>query len=282
MPRRSPRCQASQAAVVFGVTLAVLVSALCLCVGAEFGRQTPHEKAAYAISLAAFNHSQNSPTALAAGLNADCYTYTGGTCGVDPCYAWRSASCEQGKCLCLAGCTGADGKCYPGTYKEVAAGFTLTNVKFHSQKLYMPAVDLLDQLKTTAVPSFLNGGKDKFVLHALPGSLAGHKDYFLTTMSYPGYVAAIRATAGTAVSLFGAYEVSLDKEFSPDRLAVRVCNKGGGQVMIGSPGSVNTEWFFVHHGSWDVYGWGLTNDPGQGGYWQPDPPIPVEELEACP
>jgi len=249
--------------------------------GAEFGRTTPQEHAAVAVALPGNGSYTGMPTAMAAGLNPDCYTFTGGTCLVEPCNGWRHASCEDHHCRCIGGCAGADGKCWPGRNLEVATGFTLKNKKYNWQKLYMPATQLLDHLKTTSAPSWLNAGRDKFILHQLPGSVAGHIDYFLTTKAFPNYVAAIRATTGTAFSLFGAYEMSLAKEFSPERLAVRVCSLGDGQVMIGSGGGRETQWFYIHHGSWFVYGWGHGN-PGPSGVWTTDPPIPDGKLPRCP
>mmetsp|Transcript_59959 Transcript_59959/g.139680 ORF Transcript_59959/g.139680 Transcript_59959/m.139680 type:complete len:294 (+) Transcript_59959:1-882(+) len=274
-----PRTIPARVLAAIGAGSAGLLSAAGLfLVGAAFGRATPHDHAASSVSLRALNGT--GAAALAAGLNADCYKFTGGTCHVSDCDPDRGAECSAGYCLCATGCTGANGVCYPTTYPVAAAGFTLTNKKYDWQKLYMPATAPLDQLKTTAVPSFLNGDKDKFVLHQLPGEVAGHLDYFLTTVAFPEYVACIRATAGTAFSAFGAYEVGLYRQFAPQRLAVRVCSLGDGKIMIGSVGTTNTVWFYVHHGSWNVYGWSL-GDPGDSGVWVTDPPIPEGMLPLC-
>mmetsp|Transcript_73305 Transcript_73305/g.177311 ORF Transcript_73305/g.177311 Transcript_73305/m.177311 type:complete len:293 (+) Transcript_73305:81-959(+) len=277
---RQPRPVVRAAAL----SAALLAAAGLFYAGAEFGRTTPHNSAAYGVSLKALNVSLprnlKGATSLAMGLNADCYTYTGGTCLVDDCNPQRNAECVDKKCMCTTGCTGADGTCYQGTYPILAAGFTLTNKEYTWQKLYFPALAPLDQLKTSAMASFFMLGKDKFILHQLPGTVAGKKDYFLTCQRFPDYVAAIRATAGTAFSLFGAYEVGLAWEFAPDRLAVQVCSKGDGQIMIGSPGAMATEWFYIHHGSWNVYG-DSSREPGDGAVWVSDPPIPDGMLPVC-
>jgi len=250
--------------------------------GTAFGRQTTHSHGAYGVSLTSANEAAQNPTALAAGLNPDCYTYTGGTCGINPCYAWRGAECRDGYCLCEGACSGADGKCYEGRYEQVADGFTLTNVKYSAQKMYMPASSPFDSVKTTAFPSSMNMGKDKFILHRLPGNVSGHTGYFLSTQRFSDYVVALRATTGTALSPWGAYEVGLSKQFSVEKLAVRVCSKGDGKVMIGGLNLLGqTEWFYIHHLSWIVYGWGLFSNPGNGGVWQADPPMPEGELEPC-
>jgi len=273
--------QRTQAWVVLAVVTAGLAMSAFIG-GTEFGRQTTHQHGAYGVSLTLVNDASQNATALAAGLNLDCYTYTGGTCGMNPCYPWRGASCRDGYCLCEGACTGADGKCYDSKYEMVADGFTLTNVKYKGQKMYMPATSMLDSVRTTAFPSSLNGGKDRFVLYQLPGNLSGHTGYFLSTQRFSDYVVALRATTGTALSPFGAYEVGLADQFSVAKIAVRVCSKGDGKVMIGGESILGkTEWFYIHHLSWIVYGWGLFSSPGDGGVWQADPPIPEEGLEPC-
>jgi len=226
------------------------------------------------------NRTQIAST-LAEESAMDCYAYTGGTCGANGCYKWRDSECRDGYCVCENSCSGADGSCYKGHYKPVALGFTLTNVKYTGQKMYMPASAPLNSIKTTAFPSSLNGGKDKFTLYKLPGELAGHKAYFLSSVRYSEYTVSIQATAGTAVSPFGAYEVGMTKAESPPKIAVRVCSKGDGKVMIAGQSLIGTtEWFYIHHLSWIVYGYSFGN-PGAGGVWQTDPPIPDDELEPC-
>lgn len=270
------------AAATAALSAGLLSSAGLFYAGAEFGRTTPHGGAAYGVSLSALNRTRaGSPIALAAAeLSVDCYTFTGGTCLVKECDADRHAECQSGLCVCKGACSGADGKCYSAHNVPVEAGFTLTNKKFNWQKLYMPSLALLGQMKTSALASAFLFGKDKFILHRLPGKVNGKTDYFLTTVAYPDYVAAIRATAGTAFSLFGAYDMGLSKDFAIDRLAVQVCSKGDGDIMIGSVGSVETEWFYIHHGSWNVYGT-ADSDPGDGAIWVTDPPIHDGVLPVC-
>lgn len=278
--RSALRLATKPLSVVFAISAGLLGAVMLFFLGAEFGRLTPHEHAAFAVGLPSNGSFAGLPTDLAASLNPDCYTFTGGTCFVDPCLAYRNAECREGLCECIKACTGADGACYSGTYPVVASGFTLTNNKYQWQKMYMPAASIFNQLMTTVASSDFLLGKDKFILHELPGSVAGHKDYFLTTERFPNYVAAIRATTGTAFSPFAGYEIGLYKEYSPDRLAVRVCSKGNGMVMIGSPGATQTEWFYIHHGSWRVYGWGVSN-PGNGAVWDTNPAIPDGVLPVC-
>jgi len=278
---RSARRWPSVHAWVLMAAVAGVLAVASFVGGTQFGRQTPHLHAAYGVPLPLGNGTSPIAATLAEKSEMDCYAYTGGTCGVNPCYDWRDAECRDGYCVCENSCSGADGKCYQGRYKNVATGFTLTNAKYTGQMMYMPAAAPLNSIKTTAFPSSLNGGKDKFTLYRLPGNLSGHKAYFLSTVRYSEYTVSIQATMGTALSPFGAYEVGMAKAESPQKLAVRVCSKGDGSVMMAGQSLVGTtEWFYIHHLSWIVYGYSF-GDPGAGGVWKADPPIPEDELEPC-
>jgi len=266
---------------------AAAMSVAAFLAGTEFGRQTPCSQAAFGVSMTLGNGAPHIATALSElrVSQPNCYPYTGGTCGADPCNSERNAQCRNGYCVCDTSCTGVDGNCYQKVYEPVgSAGFTLTNVKFPRQKMYMPATAPMDSIKTTMFPSSMNGGKDRFNLYQLPGNMSGHKGYFLNTIRFSDYVVAIRATAGTAVHPFGAYEVGFEKAFSPQRLALRVCSKGGSKVMLGGNTLVgNMEWLYVPHFTWIVYGYSF-GDPGDGGVWKVDPPLhPLVEdsLEKC-
>jgi len=276
--------QGSRSTKVWAVVAAAALAVAAFVSGAEFGRQTPRWHAAHGVSLTLGNGTSQIPTALYAQNILQCYPFTGGTCNVNSCYSWRDSQCHNGYCICEGTtCSGVDGKCYEGPNKPVAAGFTLTNVKWPTQKMYMPATAPMNSMKTTSFPSNMNQGKDKFTLYRLHGNVSGleHKGYFLSTQAYPEYVVAVRATTGTAASPFGAYEVGLTLAFTPQRLALRVCSKGHGKVMLGGQTLVgNMEWLYIHHFSWIVYGYSF-GDPGDGGVWTVDPPIPENELEPC-
>lgn len=114
----------------------------------------------------------------------------------------------------------------------------------------------------------------------MPGMFRDRRSYILTTEAFPDWVATIRSTALTAFSFFGVYEVSLDKLWAPQDIAVTVCGQGDA-IMIGSVSEVKTAWFYVHHASWQVYGWLWSNNPGAGGLWVPDPPFPSGSVPQC-
>jgi len=158
--------------------------------------------------------------------------------------------------------------------------FKLWNKKYWAHKMYMPWGDPFKIVKTTILPTLVNGNADKWVLHEMPGMFRDRRSFLLSTEKYPGWVATIRSTAFTAFSRQGAYEVNLDNQWSPDKLAVQVCAQGE-YIQIGSVAEVRTSWFYIHHFSWDVFGWTWTSAPGSGGLWLPEPRLPTGYCGGC-
>eukprot|EP00928_Gymnodinium_smaydae_P019290 TRINITY_DN1738_c0_g1_i1.p1 TRINITY_DN1738_c0_g1~~TRINITY_DN1738_c0_g1_i1.p1 ORF type:complete len:321 (+),score=62.54 TRINITY_DN1738_c0_g1_i1:60-965(+) len=221
-----------------------------------------------------------------------CYAFTGGTCFSEGCNANRSATCVDGKCLCMASagmCTNALGQCESGNYKQVADGIYIDNAYWTDQRLYMQTFSVFTQLKVSGW-KFALGDEAKWDVHEVPGRIKGKKMYMLSSKRWPSWIAAMRATAATAFSPFGMFGLNLDHEsapWEPQGLNVHICQmtKPGfsDAVQIMSPGTLSTAGLvsraYVHVGSWLVYGWELTSDPGTGGYWVPSAQIPG--LEAC-
>jgi len=156
----------------------------------------------------------------------------------------------------------------------------------------MQYVSVLSQLKTSAAPSITFGGGQYSNLYEMPGVVKGKKQYFLSSNKWPTWVAAIRTTGSilsASVSVYGLFGVSLVHSIAPwdpQGIDLQVCSlKRTGyanEVMIGSSGaSGRTEWAYVHHGSWFVYGWGLSQDPGEGGYWTVSDPSILAGLDDC-
>jgi len=212
-----------------------------------------------------------------------CYDFTGYTCYTEDCQGERNAVCRNQHCVCEASCAGSDGKCYVGqTNVQVAASFTLTNVKWPKYSMYFQQVSATGQLKTTDAYSILNLGTDKFSLFKLPGNTS---KFFLGSVAYPTKVARIAATAGTAVSLFGLYSTDVSQGFSPDRLALSVCyDHAKAALMFGSYSG--TWWAFIHHGSWLVYATPAEKSSlasvGDGGLWTPSPPFDQSQIAMLP
>jgi len=242
--------------------------------GNVFGRGTPHTHEVYFAPLKSTNGSASN---LAETI--ECYSYTGTSCYNKNCPA-DHGTCNAPNglwhhcdCVSPAGCVAVDGACGSQPYEKMVEGFHLTNVKWNWQRMYMPSLQLMDSIATSASWSTMVQASS-WTVYKLPGKYNGHTGYFLTTAAYPGYTASIRWTTGTALSPRGAYEVALTKELEPWRLAVRICWRPDGNVQIGSMDGV---WFYIHHFSYDVYGWQM-GDPGDGGYWTPDKEIPGLEL----
>merc|ERR1712083_1189463 len=106
-----------------------------------------------------------------------------------------------------------------------------------------------------------------------------------------GYVMALRFTGSVltgSVSLYGLYSMNLFHTmapYDPSGLVVQICSlrKQGypTEIMIGSSGGARTEWAYIHHGSWLVYGWDLSPDPGTGGYWTVSNTEMLKGLDDC-
>lgn len=243
-------------------------------------------------------------------------TYTAscfGNAGAELC-ATANAPQSQGRCACPDGCLGADGNCYQQENKVIAKDFTIKNMKWPDNKMYVQRLSVFNQMKTTGFSSTYNLGQDLFTLYELPGTLEGYKEYFLASSKWPDYVVAIDTTGGTAVSLWGAYAVSLTKNHQPWNLRnvmMRVCsvrNKGyPNAVMIGSSlkQAGSAVWAYIHSGSYFVYGYwyperlieskiipsgqaasgapapGPAQVPGEPGYWIPDPPFKAGLIPDC-
>eukprot|EP00928_Gymnodinium_smaydae_P053134 TRINITY_DN37197_c0_g1_i1.p2 TRINITY_DN37197_c0_g1~~TRINITY_DN37197_c0_g1_i1.p2 ORF type:complete len:331 (-),score=55.58 TRINITY_DN37197_c0_g1_i1:127-1044(-) len=241
---------------------------------------------------------QESPVALVEDMEdrvsytTSCYGFTGGTCFSTGCNANRSATCVDGKCLCMAKsgtCSNAQGQCESGKYKQIADGIFIDNAYWSDQRLYMQTFSVFTQLKVTAW-RFMLGDEAKWDIHEVPGEIHGKKMYLLSSKRWPSWVATMRATVGTAFSPFGLFGLNLDHTtapWEPQGLNVHICQvtkEGfGDAVQIMSPGTLSTAGLvsraYVHYGSWLVYGWSMTSDPGTGGYWVPSSHIP--DLQAC-
>jgi hypothetical protein len=209
-----------------------------------------------------------------------CYAYTGGSCMTSACDPSRKASCQSKSCVCMAGCSGPNGTCFSGqTNLVVAAAITLKSKAWPSYAMYVQASSTFGQLKTTNAYEWMNFGQDKFSIWKLPGTLGGEAKYFLGSNKWPDSVARVAMTTGTSFSTHGLYNSKLSDDYGPDAIALTICLRPTGDIMLGSA-SATPRWAYIHSGSWLVYA--TTGDPGSGGYWTPTPAIPQSALPACP
>merc|ERR1711879_8166 len=143
--------------------------------------------------------------------------------------------------------------------------------------------------KTSSWPS-LTGGADQFTVYKVHGLIHGKQMYYVASKRWPSWIISMRSTAATAFSPFGLFALDLDHEampWEPQGLLVHICQmKEAGftdAIQIMSPGTLSTAGLvskaYIHHGSWLVYGWEITSDPGTGGYWTASAKIPG--LQAC-
>lgn len=209
-----------------------------------------------------------------------CYAYTGGSCSVSNCAANRRATCQSRKCACLAGCSSANGTCMAGaTNLPVASSIVLHNKKWPNYYMYVQRSSVTGQIKTTNAYEWTNGGSHEFSIFKLPGLMNGQPKFFLGSVHWPDHVARIGLTAGTAASTHGFYSTDLGGGYSPTALALTMCRRSDGTIMIGQPDSSSPRWAYIHHGSWLVYA--TSGNVGEGGYWTPSTPIPAGVLPAC-
>lgn len=232
------------------------------------------------------------------------------------CFGKVGGDCKHvsgGRCVCVDGCMGADGNCYQAENRLIAQSVSFTNAKWKGYQMYMKRLSASGMISTTRSPEWANGGQDKFNIYQLPGRHGGQTEYFIASQKWPDNVVAIQATGiwakMTRWSLYGAYATDLNKFHHPwdiTTLMLRLCSlRSRGRpdaVMIGT--GVETGgtsiWAYVKDKSYKVYGYWLPekmalatalnrtmpdvfkgNDPGEGGYWIPKPPIPSGVLPDC-
>jgi len=238
-------------------------------------------------------------TSLVSGWgDAACYTVTGGTCMIYGCNADRGAVCGVGhNCVCESGCTGADGICRPTAgYQVIARNVRLRNAKFSGQYLYAPRSWFMEQLRVTD-----QKGKyaDLWNIYKLPGKdyLWRQDMYFLSPAEFPEYAAGVANTkmeayvpgkgggdnSGFVVPVGSLFVVDLfhltsrhgllDRDpFNIGQVMNTLCRPREHPEAIQISGSLGQATWYVHHASWEVFGW-VWSQPGEGGHWVPEPPL---------
>jgi len=224
--------------------------------------------------------------------NAQCYAVTGGTCSFTQCDPARKARCTWAQCTCAPGsCVGADGVCHHSEARLVASNFRLRNVKFRDQYLFAPKNFFEEQLRTT-----VNVGMfpDLWNLYQLPGLAFTNNQslfYFLRPVAYPEYVVgvgqSVMSDAGLPGSIYSALLLHLTSRrgplnwlpYNPSLAMSSFCTPAGHADSVVISPLAGTASLYIHHLSWEVFGW-VWSDPGEGGYWTPEPPLSVR-FPAC-
>lgn len=228
---------------------------------------------------------------LPTGWNTECFTWTGGTCFMFGCDAERGdTECSSSRCMCTRGCAGSDGKCYNGLKNQiVASSFTLQNVKWPDQSMYIPsgvAAVVEDQLRTSTSDG------SKFSLYMLPDG-----SYLMASAEWPDYVVDISLTEIVLPRTKNSDAVEIPRwDVRAHRLgwwhgglrtsSLKICNPDDTEhpdaVLFRNmySGTIRPATIFIRHGSWKIYGYIISDDPGNGGYWIPEPPLPFK-LPSC-
>jgi hypothetical protein len=235
----------------------------------------PHSSRRTVLHSSEQRQQANVTAHLGSDAEPNCLQNTGGTCAVYDCAAWRGrTTCTSMRCFCAPGmCAGADGKCYDRPYETLLEGVRIRNVRWPTMYMYLRAwssgVHVSEDRFTSA---------SSFKLRQFPDG-----NILLSNNAYPRYVIHVyyeqkcdsSEHGGThcreswepvANNIGGWGEMSavtaaLALETAPD----------GRSVMIRSV-DYQDRYLYIPRMSWQVN----TNsgDPGTGGYWVFDPPLP--------
>merc|ERR1719362_2037371 len=58
-----------------------------------------------------------------------------------------------------------------------------------------------------------------------------------------------------------------------------LCRPNSHPEAVQINGALGTASWYIHHASWEVFGW-VWSDPGEGGYWVPDSPLD-DDIPVC-
>jgi len=254
----------------------------------------------------------NSSSGEASLRPPSCIQNTGVSCLSEKC-AESNSECKFGQCSCKAGCASTQGGCHPQQNLLVATGFRLRNAKW--PRYYMVASTLdsqlsvassaMDPLAQFSLYQLPGQGKHPkgflLVPQASPGFAASivhtYKCDELTQQEsdavnpqakhqLPTKSDAHNTTSskGKACQHFWNTEtqpMSPTWKSHPSVLDAAVhlakapiSEKNGMAITIRGAGDHVNNFMFIHAGSWKVEN--RADDPELGGYWIPEPPLPVE------
>jgi len=225
---------------------------------------------------------------------------------ISNCYAERGAVCRGSNCVCANGCTGADGICRNiSSYKLVGKNVRFRNVKFSDQYLYAPRTWFMEQIRTTDTAGQY---ADLWNVYKMPGKdyQYGQEMFLLSPVEFPEYAAGVADTKmrawiplgdkkgadgnGIVIPVGSLFVVDLYHLTSRHLLANKypfniayimnnICRPNSHPNAVEINGALGRASWYIHHASWEVFGW-VWSDPGEGGYWVPEPPLDVP-LQIC-
>mmetsp|Transcript_110765 Transcript_110765/g.238399 ORF Transcript_110765/g.238399 Transcript_110765/m.238399 type:complete len:328 (-) Transcript_110765:462-1445(-) len=226
-----------------------------------------------------------------------CIKNTGGSCSASDCYAWRESTggvaCAAGRCFCdAASCSGVDGGCYNSSYAyEVlqapsAAGqtwYTFRNSRWPN---------LVLRTGSSSTTPYVYVGEDaaqdesKFSLAAPPAGQGGVPAFLIYSKRWGDSVLHFETadTQGNVTYSFSCRPIVQLSSSMPMthllmsiQIAPELQETGSPLFML----KAFRDSQFVHV---DMTGRSTTSlpswpsDPGAGGYWHIDPPLPADVL----
>lgn len=192
-----------------------------------------------------------------------------------------STQCQTGRCVCSRGCVGVDGYCREAKYKRANSTFVLRNA--HWPSFVLAESSFAGALEVSSAPE---SADSHWMATELPSGNGQHQGLLLSTLSRPEHALSLISklecdpeNLDTCVMLWSASLQPLtEPEVSARGIAVLLQRAPG---KLGNQGAVlirpylswsGSHFLFVPRGSWGV---GVSNgDPGPGGYWFMDPPMP--------
>lgn len=231
------------------------------------------------------------PYSVLAGNQATCIENTGGICVSENCYDWRGqTTCSSGRCFCTGGhCAGSDQACHdPATdpYKQIGGDFRIRNARWPDH--YMD-VDFTGNVDVTSSP---DGDDSKFTLWLPPsGAPQVNPTFLLYSKEWPDSAVVVTETQGDdaqtfydtkSVSVeggwFGSYPIM---SIGLNIMKAPVQSPEENRTLVMFESAVHSKMFvYAGSGSWNVGGW--VHDPGAGGYWYFDPPLPEDVQDSLP
>jgi len=248
------------------------------------------------------------PYSVLAGPQATCIENTGGSCVFGDgqweylCYDWRGqTTCTGGRCFCTGGhCAGSDQACHdPATdpYKQIGGDFRIRNARWpdHYMDVDMDVDGFTGNVDVTSSP---DGDDSKFTLWLPPsGAPQVNPLFLLHWKEWPDSAVVVTETQGEdaqtsydtktatvedmdqTASWYGSDPAILSLGLKIMKAPVQSPEENRTLVMFESAMYSNM-FVYARTGSWNVGGW--VDDPGAGGYWYFDPPLPEDVQDSLP
>lgn len=211
----------------------------------------------------------------------DCLVDTGVPCK-SSCPEWQgTAQCQDGSCVCSSGCVGVDGYCRGAKYQRANSTFKIRNS--HWPSVTMALSSWSGALEVSSEPEIADS---QWLATELPSNKDQHQGILLSTLSRPEHALSMGSrmecdpdNLDSCQVLWSASMQPITEPQVPVRSVAVLLQRAPGK--LGDEGAVlirpyvswgGSHFLYVPRGSWAVSV--STGDPGPGGYWTLDPPMP--------